>query len=182
MPRKVISPEADLEPDDTGSKQAATQFKPGVSGNPSGRPKGSRNRLSEAFINVLEDSFEREGVGVINRLMKDDPKSYTKIIAQLCPAKLEMVVDHTHHLDHESISGVLETVAREAGVEAAKMLASMFGIVMSEAGDVTKMKLLPPADVSPFDEETQRADHRNWLRKRHFDGFHVDEEDQWWVK
>jgi Family of unknown function (DUF5681) len=41
-------------PESTGGKQVTgrelTQFKPGQSGNPKGRPKGSRNKLSEEFL------------------------------------------------------------------------------------------------------------------------------------
>jgi hypothetical protein len=36
-----------------GSKQAVTQFKPGQSGNPKGRAKGSRNKLSENLLSDL---------------------------------------------------------------------------------------------------------------------------------
>ena len=41
-------------PESTGGKQVTgrelTQFKPGQSGNPKGRPQGSRNKLSEDFL------------------------------------------------------------------------------------------------------------------------------------
>jgi hypothetical protein len=39
-------------PVNTGDQQAATRFKPGQSGNLSGRPKGSRNRLAGEFVEV----------------------------------------------------------------------------------------------------------------------------------
>ena len=38
------------KPENTPEKQVASWFKPGQSGNPSGRPKGSRNKLGEEFI------------------------------------------------------------------------------------------------------------------------------------
>jgi hypothetical protein len=36
-------------------------FKPGQSGNPEGRPKGSRHRLSEKFLAELAADFEAGG-------------------------------------------------------------------------------------------------------------------------
>ena len=44
------------DPEDTGQK-LDTRFKPGRSGNPGGRPKGSRNKLGEAFVQALADDF-----------------------------------------------------------------------------------------------------------------------------
>jgi hypothetical protein len=32
-------------------------FEPGVSGNPAGRPKGSRNKLSEAFLQLSKSTW-----------------------------------------------------------------------------------------------------------------------------
>ena len=53
------------------------QFKPG---NP-GRPKGSRNRLSEAFIQALAEDFERHGAAVIERVRIEKPDAYLKVVA-----------------------------------------------------------------------------------------------------
>jgi Family of unknown function (DUF5681) len=156
-------------PDNTGDQQVATQFKPGKSGNPAGRPKGSRNKLSEAFISVLEASFEREGEAVINKLMKEDPKTYIKVIAALCPAKLEAAIEH-HHV-HEfdsagSIDKILEMVAREAGVENAFKLAQIFEVEPPESL-TDGQTLLPPVErgCPPFPEGT--ANYRAWYRKRY---------------
>lgn len=39
----------------TGDKQGPNRFKPGQSGNPKGREKGSRNKLGEAFLEAMHD-------------------------------------------------------------------------------------------------------------------------------
>src|SRR4051794_25831566 len=46
------------EPDHTGRKQAGTRFRPGKSGNPNGRPKGSRNVTTIALENLLDGQAE----------------------------------------------------------------------------------------------------------------------------
>jgi hypothetical protein len=42
------------DPDSTGRKQADTRFQPGKSGNPNGRPKGSRNATTLALETLLD--------------------------------------------------------------------------------------------------------------------------------
>jgi hypothetical protein len=59
-------------PEDTGTQQAlgrkATQFKPGESGNPKGRPKGARNRLGTKFLEALEADFNKHGAQAIEQV------------------------------------------------------------------------------------------------------------------
>lgn len=66
-----------------------TQFKPGHAGGP-GRPKGSRNKLSELFITTLAKDFEEHGVDVIERLRKEQPAQYANVIGRLMPKLLEL--------------------------------------------------------------------------------------------
>lgn len=65
-----------------------TQFKPGNPGG--GRPKGSRNKLSEAFLRVLSDDFGEHGVEVIERLREESPAQYANVIAKLMPKMMEL--------------------------------------------------------------------------------------------
>lgn len=64
-------------------------FKPGHPGGP-GRPKGSRHKLSEAFLKVLADDFEQGGMEVIERLRKEQPAQYANVIAKLMPKLMEL--------------------------------------------------------------------------------------------
>lgn len=61
-------------------------FLPGAGG----RPKGSRNRLSEAFLRVLADDFEQNGMEAIERLRSDNPGTYANVIAKLMPKLMEL--------------------------------------------------------------------------------------------
>ena len=62
-----------------------TRFKKGESGNPHGRGKGSRNKLSEAFITALHDSFEEHGDRVIRAVIDESPAEFLRIIASIVP-------------------------------------------------------------------------------------------------
>lgn len=85
-------------PEKTGEKRKTVppvehQFK---AGNP-GRPKGSRNKLGEAFIAALHDDFEEHGVAVIAAVRIDKPDQYMKVVASLLPKefKIETVSEMT---------------------------------------------------------------------------------------
>ena len=47
-----------MTPENTEAKQGVTQFRPGQSGNPNGRPKGSRNAATLALESLLDGEAE----------------------------------------------------------------------------------------------------------------------------
>ncbi len=53
-----------------------------------GRPKGSRNKLGEAFVGALLTDFEANGVAAIEKVRADDPSTYVRVIAGLLPKEV----------------------------------------------------------------------------------------------
>jgi Family of unknown function (DUF5681) len=75
-------------PDNTGQKQD-TRFQPGQSGNPAGRPKGARNKLSENLLKVLADDFDSHGRDAIEKLRESDAGQYVRMIVSILPKRVE---------------------------------------------------------------------------------------------
>ena len=68
----------------------SNRFKKGVSGNPKGRPPGSRNKLGEAFIRALEQDFRVHGAEAVERCRKEKPEAYLNVIARVIPKDLKL--------------------------------------------------------------------------------------------
>ena len=68
-----------------------TRFRPGQSGNPHGRPKGSRNRLALAFMEALASDFEEHGREVIASVRQRQPAAYLRIASGLLPKELSIL-------------------------------------------------------------------------------------------
>lgn len=97
------------DPETTGGKQAATLFKPGQSGNPAGRPKGSRNKFSEAFLSDFCADWEEHGVVAIRTMRAERPHEYVKVAASLLPK--EFKIETTSDLTDEQLDARIRQLA-----------------------------------------------------------------------
>lgn len=71
-----------------GKRGDLKPFKPGQSGNPNGRPKGSRNKLGESFLSDVLDDWENHGRQAVEKMRKERPHEYVKMIASILPKEL----------------------------------------------------------------------------------------------
>ena len=78
-----------------------------------GRPKGSRNKLSEAFLAAMYADWESNGEAVIQTVRRDRPEVYLKIVASLLPAHLNVKASEIDELTDEQLNQQLAAVIRE---------------------------------------------------------------------
>jgi hypothetical protein len=90
---------------------AEHQFKPG---NP-GRPKGSRNKLGEAFIEDLHIAWEKHGMAAIEATIKNHPAQFLKVIAQVLPKDMNLHVNPYDQMTDEQIMERLRVIENQTG-------------------------------------------------------------------
>ena len=64
---------------------SSTSFPHGRSGNPRGRRKGARNKLTRAFLESLADDFQYHGAGAIEEMRRRKPDRYLELIRSVLP-------------------------------------------------------------------------------------------------
>lgn len=83
------------------------KWKPGVSPNPKGRPKGARNKLGEAFVQALHDDFEQHGASVIETVRVEKPDQYLKVIASILPKELNVNTNALGDMSDDELAATL---------------------------------------------------------------------------
>jgi hypothetical protein len=100
-------------PENTGSKQALTQWKPGQSGNPAGKPKGAKHRLQEDFVKDVQAAWEEKGKEAITMMIADKPGDFVKMVASLMPKDITLNInDNSEMTDDELTSRIRDLAAQ----------------------------------------------------------------------
>ena len=95
-------------------------FQKGKSGNPGGKPVGSRNRLQGDFMREMADDFAEHGKAAIVQCRTEKPDVYVKVIASLMPRELEIKQPLDDLSEDELIAGVAALQAFLGGSKADK--------------------------------------------------------------
>jgi hypothetical protein len=100
-----------------GHNLAAYQFKRGQSGNPAGRPKGSRNKLGEAFLADLYADWVENGAAAIKKARETRPEVYLKVIASILPKQLEIERDPFDGVTDDQLAALIAAARNALGIE-----------------------------------------------------------------
>ncbi len=102
-------------PEKTGVKREPPvefRFQPGNAG----RPKGSKNKLGEAFVAALHDDFQEHGVRVIEAVRLEKPDVYLKVIAQIIPKEFTIKTDAFDGITDEQLAAIVAAARASLGI------------------------------------------------------------------
>src|SRR6516164_7981546 len=123
----------------------ANLWQPGQSGNPAGRPRGSRNALSEEVICALLRDFRKHGEKAIAKVRRDQPGVYLKVIALLVPR--EHKVEHRNRvkeLSDEQLEAMIEYLETSLEAQARGSVRVIEGTIEPTAAEATALPALEP--------------------------------------
>jgi hypothetical protein len=107
------------------ARTANGQFRPGVSGNAAGNVHRSRHALNADTIREMHAAFRRGGRAAIDKVMKQQPAVFLKLLVLLVPR--DMRVEH---------SGTIKQMSDEQIEQAIEAIQTMLAARADEAAKV----------------------------------------------
>ena len=113
--------------------------------NPTGRLRGSRNKLSEEVICALLRDFRQHGQKAVARVRQTQPAAYLKILALLIPR--EHKVEHSNplkDLTDEQLEAMIEYIETSLAAQAGRSVKLIEGTIEPTAVEATAPPALEP--------------------------------------
>jgi hypothetical protein len=130
-------------------RTANGQFRPGVSGNLTGNVHRSRHALNSDTIREMHAAFRRGGRAAIDKVMKQQPAVFLKLLVLLVPREME--VSHkggVKSMSYAELEAGIEMIrsmlaAREAGEDARVIEAVPKPVARKRGAEAQASPLLP---------------------------------------
>ena len=68
-------------------------WKPGQSGNPAGKPPGTRHAFSQGFIRDFALVWQEEGLEAVRKVARRVPETFVAIAAKVCPSDVRVTLE-----------------------------------------------------------------------------------------
>ena len=123
-----------------------TRWPPGKSGNPAGKPPGTRTAFSQGFIRDFALVWAEEGLEAVRKVAKKSPEAFVAIAARICPndvrLTLEQAIPGGMSLEDYSLMREVIAAIREGLPEADQLQpGAVFQHVLEALHDCSKKQL-----------------------------------------
>ena len=118
------------------------KWKPGQSGNPKGRPKGSRDVITKAFIDDLTNDWREHGAEALEQARKERPAEYVRMVANLLPKEAKVQLNIQSEVGQARLEA-LRAMSARLGAPDANQIDHKPKIIDGEAREIEKVPALP---------------------------------------
>lgn len=108
------APNGHAEPATREHHLAKYQWRPGQSGNPAGRKKGSRNQLATDFVADLHKDWQEHGFTALAAAREQKPADYLKVIASVLPRDIKVSLED---LSNGELSTRIDQLSQALGLK-----------------------------------------------------------------
>jgi len=116
----------------------------GVSGNAAGRPRGSRNKLSEEVVCALLRDFSKHGEKAIAKVRRDSPGTWLKVIAMLVREHKTEPSNVIKSLSDQELESMIEFIRSSLEAQAGRSVKLIEGTIEPSDVEVTAPPALEP--------------------------------------